>query len=433
MLKNSMVQNEPPLRSATCRHGFYYIVSLADFKRRRRGKPLRSAHFVIKQTKFGMQGRVMSFQEHPFECQSNYAGIGGMRCNLDVQDLRRVLKEDAWLDENEQLPCLGPRPEQGYMKEYEWDGEDYVLRREGNEATKWDAELSPAAWREIFLKCSSRDNAEDCDKEDDFLREMDRDIIASFSDGINTGFYINAYTTKQCPTMEGVLEQMRKGLDRLQQRRETEQQKIREELEKRGPGAEMHLTSEEKKALKGKSAFGHTMYLLKNLSASYRRCYWKSGSEMLFPILFGHMTFASHRCWTVFMKKATFLAGEAWRKRYGKGVRRAALRDGGGEVLSFLRAGMDPYPLFNWKKISLEGGQTLYEGPEGELFEDLQQAYEHTVAAKTSQTGFSESKVGLSFLQKFLNNCCSEEQEMLIDDARIMITTSTMEDIEHKI
>jgi hypothetical protein len=89
--------------------------------------------------------------------------------------------------------------------------------------------------------------------------------------------------------------------------------------------------------------------------------------------------------------------------------------------------------LFNWKKISLEGGQTLYEGPEGELFEDLQQAYEHTVAAKTSQTGFSESKVGLSFLQKFLNNCCSEEQEMLIDDARIMITTSTMEDIEHKI
>ena len=35
------------------------------------------------------------------------------------------------------------------------------------------------------------------------------------SDGVNTGFYINAYTTKQCPTMGGVLEEMRRGLERL--------------------------------------------------------------------------------------------------------------------------------------------------------------------------------------------------------------------------
>ena len=46
-----------------CRHGFYYIVSLADYRVRRRGKALRNALLVIKQTKFGMEGRVMSFQE----------------------------------------------------------------------------------------------------------------------------------------------------------------------------------------------------------------------------------------------------------------------------------------------------------------------------------------------------------------------------------
>ena len=90
-----------------CRHGYYYIVSLADFKCRRRGKPLRNALLVIKQTKFGMEGRLMQFQEHPFECQSNYVGLAAMRCNLDVQDLRRILPCDHWLDPEEELPDLG--------------------------------------------------------------------------------------------------------------------------------------------------------------------------------------------------------------------------------------------------------------------------------------------------------------------------------------
>ena len=183
-----------------------------------------------------------------------------------------------------------------------------------------------------------------------------------------------------------------------------------------------------KKALKGKSAFANTMEVLKRLSASYRRCYWKSGSEMLFPILFGHMTFASHRCWTVFIKKATFLAGEAWRKKYGKAVRHAALKDGGGELVHYVRTSMDPYPMIGWKKIQLEGDRTLYEGPNGELYDDLQLACEHEVAAKVSQTGLPENKVGLSFLQKFLNSCCSEEQEMATDDSRILVTASTLED-----
>ena len=47
------------------------------------------------------------------------------------------------------------------------------------------------------------------------------------------------------------------------------------------------------------------------------------------------------------------------------------LQDGGGEILQYNRAGMDPYPLLGWKKTSLdEGGAFLYEGPHGEVFED---------------------------------------------------------------
>ena len=65
--------------SKICRHGFYYITHLADWRRRRQGKWLRNALFVVKATEYGMQGRILGFQEHPFECQSNYAGSSTMR------------------------------------------------------------------------------------------------------------------------------------------------------------------------------------------------------------------------------------------------------------------------------------------------------------------------------------------------------------------
>ena len=211
---------------------------------------------------------------------------------------------------------------------YEWDGDDYILRRRGaaddqsRQQTKWEAELSPQEWREIFLQCCASDVDVQNDHEfDELVQELQGSATAAFSDGVNTGFYINSYTTKQCPSMDGVLEEMRKGLERLQHTREVEQDRIKKELEQQGADAEKYLTTAERKALKGRSPFAQTMDVLKRLSASYRRCYWKSGSEMLFPILFGHLTFASHRCWTVFIKKAVFLASEAWRTEYGTAVR----------------------------------------------------------------------------------------------------------------
>ena len=96
-----------------CRHGFYYIVTLGDWRRRRRGKALRNALFVVKQSKYGMQGRVLHFQEHPFECISNHAGVAAMRCNLDVQCLRRVLPEEHWMMADDTMPHIGDRPGRG--------------------------------------------------------------------------------------------------------------------------------------------------------------------------------------------------------------------------------------------------------------------------------------------------------------------------------
>ena len=101
-----------------CRHGYYYITMLetgdaeeAHWKKRRRGKPLRNAMLIVKETDHGMQGRVLHFQEHPFECISNYAGVAAMRCNLDVQSLRRVLPHEHWVMQDDTMPHIGDRPE----------------------------------------------------------------------------------------------------------------------------------------------------------------------------------------------------------------------------------------------------------------------------------------------------------------------------------
>ena len=66
---------------------------------------------------------------------------------------------------------------------------------------------------------------------------------------------------------------------------------------------------------------------------------------MIFPILFGHMTFTSHRCWTIFIKKSVSLAADVWRKEYGKAVRHAAIKDGDGEILQYIRQGIGPVLL----------------------------------------------------------------------------------------
>ena len=206
----------------------------------------------------------------------------------------------------EELPHIGDRPSWGYINVWERDGDEFVPRRGDNaqplssEPSRWDSETTPEDWRRILLDALGTEALEYVDEEvEHLMQEVEKEATAAFSDGVNTGFYINSYTIKVNPSMDGMLDELRSGLERLQQRREEEPERFR-------------------------SHFAQTLDVLKNLSSSYRRCYHKSGSEMLFPMLFGHMTFASHRCWTVFIGKPVFLMHEGWRQQYGKAVRHSA-------------------------------------------------------------------------------------------------------------
>ena len=101
------------------------------------------------------------------------------------------------------------------MAIHEWDGEQFVEREPGRSSEQprgpimWQNEVSPEEWRKIFLMVLEEVDHDPLPHEETCQCnkcECLKASVASFADAINIGFYVNSYTTKQCPTMEGVLE-----------------------------------------------------------------------------------------------------------------------------------------------------------------------------------------------------------------------------------
>ena len=134
------------------------------------------------------------------------------------------------------------------------------------------------------------------------------------------------------------------------------------------------------------------------------------------------MTFASHRCWTVYIKKAIFLAAQAWRHRYGDAIRHGSKRDAGAEMLCFSRQGCDPYELKNWKCVRQEG-RDFYIAPDGSTHLTLHTAYEYDQAQRRlhgkGDSGAADQQAAVGFLQKFLNDWADETKEVVDAGTRL--------------
>ena len=124
---------------------------------------------------------------------------------------------------------------------------------------------------------------------------------------------------------------------------------------------------------------------------------------------------------------------------YGRSIRHAAIRAGGGEIIQHLRQGMDPYPLQGWRWIEVDG-QSLLEGPLGQRCETTAEALDVELASQRGAGG-KELSAQLTMIQKFLNQCCSETVEHTDDSGaaagrddeedthlRQAVTTSALED-----
>ena len=117
-----------------------------------------------------------------------------------------------------------------------------------------------------------------------------------FVDSHNTGYYINSYTTKVSPGMGNVMEKLLNGVRRLRDQWDAADQTA---TPSRGeardtvaaPASEAARSLEETKR---QTTFRHIVQLLSQFESAVRRASWKSGAEMVFPMLFGHMSFTTH-------------------------------------------------------------------------------------------------------------------------------------------
>ena len=202
---------------------------------RRKGKALRPCIHIGSEAEadYGMQGRMRPFQLTPFECQTCYGGLVAGRHNLDLQDMRRVLDPALWLDADDHLPHVGFTARLGYMAWYEWNGKAYDVRSDApTTGVSWldrrrlapefrcawldahqkvlppDANGMPAAEEDVPMQPAADTDASSVE----LSRAICCGISEAFCDGINSGFYINSYTTKPGPGLAGMLEELQKGL-----------------------------------------------------------------------------------------------------------------------------------------------------------------------------------------------------------------------------
>ncbi|CAJ1427508.1 unnamed protein product [Effrenium voratum] len=354
------------------------------------------------EAEFGSRGRLRPIQLTPFEVQTSYGGIVAGRQNLDVQDMRRVLDPSLWLTSADCLPQIGgPATELGYMALFEWNGSQYECRPPSSAVPVSWAHWShqAAAFREDWLRAhQGKELADDRaaaggsppaspsepteeDDDVDFDLAIRCGVNEAFADGVNSGFYVNSYTTKPNPGLGGVLEELRRGIERLEGEREAREQ-LRAQQEEQAQAAGQQVPG------RRGVLFAETLKTLTRLSSSYRRCHWKSAAEVIFPLLYQHLTFASHRTWKLYTKKAIFFCLEAWRRRHGSSVLRSHEAAGeAGEPVIFCRESLDDLVLRGWHKVQRRDELTgeplqLFVGPEGQTCATVHEVFEQHQAAR---------------------------------------------------
>ena len=295
--------NSGKKKAFLCRHYFYHVVRLIEeaagekgAKRRRlRAKSTVESTCAVsaagQETFYRLRGkelynrvsiangRVYTWQTHAYEGKTNYCGLAALRCNLDVQDLRRVLPgllgstgssvATSWLPLD--LPCLGPMQRWGWMDKAS-EVVDGVLQ-----AVSVSSGLDRPAidWREVLLSMMDLEPPAPDDPNVEAVRGM---LAIVWREAHNAGFYTNSYTTKVNPTMDFFLGKLRAAIQKLH----ASWEKAAEERQRQ------KLLGESLPA--AKTLPQKAVQVLMRMKGAYDASTHKSACELAFPILFGHLS-----------------------------------------------------------------------------------------------------------------------------------------------
>ena len=307
-----------------CRHHVQHVVTLqpqgigTPYHIRRDGKELRNVVEIQENDEDGRRGRILTFQQHPAETPSNFAVGVALRCNNDSQHLVRVPPRCVF--------DIGPLPSLG-AKEH-WA---YMNRSEAGQGSR-DVVLEP--WSP----------PEERSDPDSLIKALTNELGYLFEDAISVGYYINEYTTKLNSTGKDVLVAARQLALRFVS--ETEEKQSRGET----------VPNNVKQSLT----------VLRRLAYMMERLTIKSGSEMAFPPLFGHLSFSSHVTFMIYLKGAVWRAMSSFERTHAVALQSLHTHASLTETLAALDVSKPPCLGRGWSKIRLADGQDIYEGPDGQ-------------------------------------------------------------------
>ena len=240
--------------------------------------------FIQEDATKGKRGRIVPTTVNPFETMTNYGAAGSLRCNFDNQSL-------LYLPPGSVLkllhsPNIGPKSEYAHME-----------RKEGDMNPKWLLPVPHSSVETDEVDTCAADYIEICKA---LLKEIESECLSAFQDAHNTGFYINEYTTKVNALGDKLLEGLRKASEKIVTEEKHRTPDVAEDAERRAD-------RERIKALLKKF-----VYLMNTLQV-------KSGSELVFPMLFDHMSYSTHRTWEMNMK-VPYAKALSSRESYGSTI-----------------------------------------------------------------------------------------------------------------
>ncbi len=104
--------------------------------------------------------------------------------------------------------------------------------------------------------------------------------------------------------MAEFMKHLRTGVERKLEEIKAEDRRLQEEHTVTGSGPKWMPPSKKQ------------AQLLLRIQTAYTRSKHVGGAQLVFPMLFGHMCYNTHRCWNVWVKTAAWRAHESWRRAY---------------------------------------------------------------------------------------------------------------------
>ena len=338
-----------------CRHQVYHLISFEPDtaekpKRiRREGRALNNLVRITEEDAQGQRGRVELIREHPTETTSNYVGAVCLRCNLDAQTLVRI--PPLSVCDSGPLPTIGSKQSWANMNAVVPDGAPTNLVLPLSDS---DSEVTPSDDNDLS----------------ELTAEIDRETRCLFQDAHNAGFYINEYTTKVNVLGDKLLQGLRRAAEKQRDQMHTAA------LEEFG-----------KKTTRAQQA----LQMLRKMVHLIARLQVKSGAEMVFPMLFGHMSFSTHRTWEVNVRRPVALLWKSWEAEHGKSLQRLRHSATFRHTLNmYLPQERDQKLPPDWLLLEVpsdtlhEGPKTVYLSPRGARFESYDTALHFIATSKQS-------------------------------------------------